>query len=220
MICNLKSLAAAVLALAAFGAVAASAASAAAQFTTPGETGNVTVTIKPDGVLGSSTAHQVFDISNAAGSQQRQITCNTISGTSNAISGGTAAGINFANPQFEEECNFAGQEVTVVNGCEIEFTASGNATLKPAGCVISFENPILKCKVEVKGEQTLAGITYHNISAQEVTVSTSIQGIQYTATGTGCAYGQTSNGKYTTGNAIATAEKLGQQTMVNIAWDA
>jgi hypothetical protein len=219
MMSKFKALTAAVLALAAFGAVAASAASAA-QFTTPGETGSVQVTIKPDGALGSSTAHQVFDIANAAGTQQRQITCNTISGASTAISGGTATGINFPTPKFEEECNFAGQEVTVTNGCEIEFTASGNATLKPAGCVLKFQNTLLKCTVEVKGEQTLAGITYHNITAQEVTVSASIQGIVYTASGTGCEYGQTSNGKYTTGNAIATAEKTGQQTMVNIAWDA
>ena len=230
MIRNLKALVLAALAVAALGAVMASAAQAAPKFTVEGavESTETTLTTLKDGT--GKTAHQVFDIFNSEGKEEKSITCNEATGDA-TVKGASQTAILALTPGFSGSCQFLGQEVVVENkGCTFEFTALGLLHIRSqAGkeCKAG-KNPIifqtkapLECKVEV-AEQTVEGITYHNLADGTITINVPEAGVptlNYTATGKDCPFGARTNGNFTTGNVIITGEKKGTETMVNISWD-
>ncbi len=234
MMRNLKAVLLAALAVTAFGAVAASGASAA-KFTVPsaGAGTETTLTTLKDGT--GKTAHQVFDISKTDGTGVLSITCNELTADATVV-GKEPADIHVVTPLFEgggvgTDCTFAGQTVKVENtGCNFTFTPDGTLhiisefaaapnTCKHGEKPIHFTNTNLNCKVEV-GEQTVTGVKYHNLPDGTVTVEATNLAVAYNATGLGCPYGTESNGVFTTGNAIVTAEKKGTSEMVEVKWDA
>ena len=233
MIRNLKALILAALAVAALGAVMASAAQAAPKFTVPGaaENAETTLTVLKDGT--TKTAHQVFDIWNSKMEEEKTITCNEATGDA-TVKGASQTAILSITPGFSGSCQFLGQEVTVENkGCNFEFTALGLLHIRSESEVAGKkckhgESPIvfqtkapLECKVEV-AEQTVEGITYHNLADGTITLNVPEAGaakLTYNATGKDCPFGTLSNGNFTTGNVIITGEKKGTTEMVNISWD-
>ncbi len=224
MIRNLKALLLAALAVTALAAVAASGASAA-EFTAEGQAGKeTTLTVFKDGT--GKTAHQVFDIRKADESGVLSITCNEAAGDATA-SGATQTDVTFKTLAFQGNCSFAGQTVTVQNtGCDFTFT-SGSPQLHivddaPNECAIGkqpihFTNTTLNCKVEV-GAQTVSGIKYHNVADGTMTVEATELAVAYTASGAGCPYGTTTNGLYTTGNAIVKGTDKTSGAAVTVKW--
>ena len=230
MIRNLKTLILAMVAVAALGAIVASAAQAVPKFTVEGavESTETTLTVKPDGT--GKTAHQVFDIWNSKMEEEKTITCNEATGDA-TVKGASFTDATFVTPIFEGKCQFLGQEVTVENtGCNFTFTADGTLHIvseagkecKHGKQPIEFKTKApLECKVEV-AEQTVAGITYHNLADGTITVNVPEAGVPnltYNATGKDCPFGTLSTGNFTTGNVIVTGEKKESETMVNISWD-
>ena len=191
-----------------------SSAQAAFFHTFQGPAQSARVTITPDGT--GTTSHQVFDAAGAS------ITCPQVDGEVNLGIQTTPLVLQMTNIQYTGgeagSCKFVGQNATVkMNGCEYELVAAEPGTPGANGLFsihcplaneIEFSVPSPACKVTVPGTQSLAGITYHNISSKtEVTVEMHVTGIKYTATGAGCPTpGTQSNGNYTTGNYIMTAE--------------
>lgn len=207
MIRNLKALMIAAVAVLAMSAMAASAAQGAVEFHS--SSGAATLTTTPDGT--GKTAHQVFD---AAGGT---ITCNTVSGEA-SIGGSTAAAVQSTTITYSGNCNFVGQAATVnMNGCNYNFHANGEVDIVCTGSnEITFSVPSPVCDVVVPPQTGLGTVTYHNINSNtEVTLEPHVTGITYTATGAGCpTAGTFSDGNYTTGNVIITAEQ--GSTMVPI----
>jgi hypothetical protein len=247
MIRNLKALLLAVLVMTAFSALAASAAQAAS-FTVPGASATEKTTLKliKDGT--GKTAHQVLDISKSDGSGVVTFTCEELTG-SGAVVGSAPAEAVITTPAFtttgnpENKCEVVGQpEVKTTNtGCDLTFTPAGEVKIvsEPGhNCAhsvgssheagkepITMQAPGLGCTLEI-GAQTLVGnVTYHNVveGKGSITVQTpptaTPLGLIYNAYGVGCPYGTTTNGKYTTGNAIVEGftEAAAQR---EIKWDA
>lgn len=228
---------AAVLALAASGSFAAAA--NAAQFTAPGAGGGTTTIVSErdaanpsGGQTQGQTSHEVFDIRKSDGTGVLSITCNEAFATNASASGESISAISttldFRSAVGNPNCTFAGQTVTVNSGaCGFVFSAAGHVTIQNDGgtCAagsspIMFENTLLGCKVEV-GAQTISGVKYHNITiggAGAVTLETNNLAIAYNAIGVGCPYGTTTNGLYTTGNAILRGEREGG--IKALSWDA
>jgi hypothetical protein len=207
MIRNLKALMLASMAVLAVGAMAASAANAA-EFTSPN--GASTITTTPDGT--GKTAHQVFD---AAGGS---ITCNTVHGHA-SIGGTGATSILSSSIAYSGNCNFVGQAATVnMNGCNYRFNASGTVDIVcPGTNEITFSVPSPVCDVVVPPQTGLSSVTYHSINANEVTIEPHVTGIKLTATGAGCPEtGTFTNGNYTTGNVIITAEIAGAMVPISV----
>jgi hypothetical protein len=200
MIRNLKALMLASMAVLAVGAVAASAVQAV-EFHSP--EGAATLTAIPDGT--GKTAHQVFD---AAGGS---ITCNTVTGVA-SIGGSTASVVQLTSIVYSGNCNFVGQTATInMNGCTYSFHANGEVDIVcPAGKEITFSVPSPICDVVVPPQTGLSSVTYHPINEEtEVTIESHVTGIAYAATGAGCPEtGSFTNGNYTTGNLIITAEAI------------
>ncbi len=224
MIRNLKVLLLAALAVTALGALSASAAQAA-RFTAPGAAAGQTTEFKilKDGT--GKTAHQVFDIRKADGTGVLSITCNEAAGTGTGV-GPEPTEVTVPTLAFQGACNFAGQEVEVKNtGCNFIFTAKGllhivndgENVCAPGSKPLHFTNTVLNCKVEV-GAQTIEGVKYHNIEGNLVTIEALELAVAYTASGSGCEYGPTKNGLFTTGNAIVEGRRGGVK--VNVAWDS
>ncbi len=225
MIRNLKVLLLAALAVTALGALSASAAQAA-RFTAPGAAAGQTTEFKilKDGT--GKTAHQVFDIRKADGTGVLSITCNEAAGTGTGV-GPEPTEVTVPTLAFQGACNFAGQEVEVKNtGCNFIFTASGLLHIVNDGanaCAygkqsLHFTNTVLNCKVEV-GAQTVSGVKYHNLTAENtVTIEAPELTVSYKASGSGCEYGESTNGLFTTGNAIVEGRRGGVK--VNVAWDS
>jgi hypothetical protein len=201
MIRNLKVLMLAAFAVAALSAMAASAAQAV-EFHKPAEAVKLTTT--PDGT--GTNAHQVFDAAGAS------ITCpgvtaeGTVAGTTT-----TVATVETSLVEYTGECKFVGQKATVeMHGCNYKFHANGEVDIIcPTGNTIRFSVPSPFCEVTVPGQTGKTTIGYTNINTKtEVTVSPNVTGITYDATGAGCpTAGHGTNGTYTTGNVIVTAEK-------------
>jgi hypothetical protein len=78
------------------------------------------------------------------------------------------------------------------------------------------ENPF--CDVVVPAQTGLSGVRYHPFNGEtEVTFEPHVTGIAYTATGPGCpATGHFSNGDYTTGNVVITAEQGGSMVPISV----
>jgi len=210
--------------------LAMSAFAAAAQATTPATftstNQETTVSATPDGAVGSSTAHHVFD---AAG---LSITCNQI--RFHQVQGGVASGgLGFAfetltvEPTYDE-CTFLGVSVTVnMNGCQFVFSAANGVVIQNRigkSCAlepITFEGP--GAKVEV-GPQSLTGITYHNVkpgTSEEITVEALVKNIAGKCTGIFCGSSSFANGEYTTGNTLVTcAPKNNTVSTIPCKWDA
>ncbi len=224
MIRNLKVLLLAVLAVTALGALSAAAAQGAPKFTTGAGAGVTTeFKILKDGT--GKTAHQVLDFRTANGTGVLSITCNEAAGTGTGV-GPEPTEVTVPTLAFQGACTFAGQEVTIQNtGCNFIFTASGLLHIvndQVLECAhgkkpIHFTNTVLNCKIEI-GAQTVAGVVYHNLADGTVTVEVPGLTFEYNATGTGCAYGTTTNGLFTTGNFIFEGRRGGAK--VNISWDS
>lgn len=227
MMRNLKVLMLAALAVVAVGAVSASAAQAA-RFTVPGvAAGTETrLTALKDGT--GKTAHQVFDIANTPETTILPITCEEVTGEAIVV-GPEPADVTVKTPQFKGNCSFLGQAVTVTNiGCDFTFTPGApqlhiiNATGKECKIgkqPITFQTaPPLECKVEV-GAQTVEGINYINVENHITLEAKEIKKLKYNATGKDCNFGETENGRYTTGNVTIKGETLGG-VAVPIKWDA
>jgi hypothetical protein len=228
MIHRLKALLLAAMAVMAVSAVAASAAQAVPLFHS--DESSTTVTARQDGT--GKTAHQVFD----AGVGQT-ITCETLSGEA-SVTESTVTTIQVGNIAYGG-CSFLGTISGVfvnMHGCEYTLTSdggpataggatSGQVTIDcPAGNEIEFGISGV-CIVKVPPQGPKNEIMYHNIGSTatnttEVTVEPNVTGITRTATGVGCTSpGTASDGEYTTGNAIATGEQPGTQTMVPVWWE-
>jgi hypothetical protein len=245
MIRNLKVLMAAAMALAAFS-VLAQAAQAAPKFTAPGVgAAETTITLQPDEAAATKTAHHVFDITNEAKTAEFSITCNELTGDG-VVKGESTESITItphygktnAKGEFETLCNFGGQEVPFSTGaCDFKFTASGllhvetdtglTGECKIGKNPVSLSSAALQCTLEI-GAQTIEGVKFHegpergNPKKKTITLEANNLAFEYTAFGTGCPYGVTKNGLYTTGNTIVTGSKKGsvaEPEMVGIAWD-
>ncbi len=182
-----------------------------------------TLTLVKDGT--GKAAHQVFEIRNAAGTVQRQLTCNEIS-TDGTLDGTGAESIAFSTPLLQGNCQLIGQEVTVQNtGCDFTYTAGspqlhivddGANRCEHGQQPIHFETT--NCKVEI-GKQAIEGLKYNNLPDGTITVEASSPAFTYKATGADCPFGTTSNGLFTTGNIIVTGEEEGTGEMVDLEWD-
>ncbi len=234
MIRNLKALGLAGLTMLALTALAAPAAHAEAIFTVPGASKNAqtTLTLLKDGT--GKTAHWVFDISNAAGTEGLSLTCEEAR-ANEMEHDGLATGPEFADftivtPLFSK-CEANGNTFTAKNeGCSFTYTSGGELDIVPAAkhlCepkreAFVFSNATLPCTIEI-GKQTLTGVGYHTVEEKEggqtvLTVELNSVKFSYAATGAGCPYGETSNGTITTGNHIITGEQAFGGAMVSFSW--
>ena len=244
MIRNLKILLLAALAVTAFSALSVSVAQAT-KFTAPGGT-TTTVKAAKDGT--GKTAHQVFDIYNAAKSSEVSFTCEEITG-SGTIAGESTEEFALVTPGFSGHCTVAGQEtLTITNlGCNLQLNANGTAKIvSEAGhnCAhslgssheagkepITLQTGAFNCTIEI-GAQTLAGkVKFHNLTNALVTVKSgegetitvefptpTPTGFIDNAFGTGCPFGTQSNGQITTSNFILQGFKPNGTQQV-IRWD-
>jgi hypothetical protein len=168
------------------------------------------ITTKPDGT--GKQSHHVFDV--ASGS----MTCNNFEGELSMYGYKTLFWLTSRSIAYGGSCNFVGQSATVnMNGCDYEYVANGEFAIAcPFGSEITFNVPSPVCDVVIPPQTGKGTITYTNINEKtEITVSTSVTGIKYTATGAGCpTSGTFENGKYTTGNVIwqGEYESTGLQT--------
>ena len=210
MIRNLKVLLLAALAVTAVGAIGASSASAnhatAERFTNLTSATSTVGTTEPDGAVGSTTAHQVFDSPNGA------ITCNSVD-----LKGTVGAEIEPKEIILEEEeankigfteCKFLGQTATVkLEGCKFTFTPHDVSVTGCAGKEITFSAGGCTVKIPEQGPFKEA-VKYENLGAggndmyvtAEVATKAEIKG---SSSGAGCVVtGAFSNGQYTTGNTL------------------
>ncbi len=123
-------------------------------------------------------------------------------------------------------CTFGVKVQVKMNGCDYLFTANNQVHIQcPAGKEIEFEGSFIgiKCLVKIPAQGPRSLVTYKNIgtgTTEEITVEANVQGITYTAQGSGCKeQGEKQNGVYT-GNAVATGEVDGNTTHTGIKWDA
>jgi hypothetical protein len=208
---NLKVLMAAAFALAAFGVLSASAAQAA-EFHCA--THPCRGTLKPDGAVGSKTAHHVFIINgdtSAGVPSSISSTCNEISGESTSETE-TTTSQKFENIKYTG-CTFIGQPATVsMNGCTYTFTSAGQVTITCPGTnkiEIKIETG---CTATIGSQGPLNGISYHTIGAgttREITAEALVKGITATLDGTPEKCGgiaTVTSAEYTTGNTIITGE--------------
>ena len=227
MIRNLKVLVAAAMVLGAIGALSASGAQAAVEFHCAVEP--CTGTLKPDEVAGTKTAHHVFIVENEATTESVSITCNTLDGEATANKK-TVTELEAKNLKYTE-CSANGSPGVVVdmNGCNYNFTATGNVTI--TGCTNAakqIEITIPECTFDIPEQALVGAVTYHNSGAapnRELTVSTKappnhprIKISQ--ATGV-CPIktNQTLIGTYTTGNTLVTGETHPGGVMAETWWE-
>ena len=223
MIRKLKVMLLAALAVSALGALGASVAQGhtPAKFTNPSNTNTITTTLTlgKDGT--GKTAHQVLDVFNAAKTASVSFTCNEVTGDGNAI-GPEPDSVTIKTPLFTGECSVAGQKLVTVHPglCNLTLSPSGEVEIVNDGATtecVHGKKPILvttgafNCTVEVGAQQLKGLVKYHNLKGAEtvasgqgetITVEAKELELTYNAFGTGCPFGTTSNGLYTTGNAI------------------
>jgi hypothetical protein len=178
MIRNLKVLFAAAMALAAFGAFSASAHAAEELFHCSADP--CTVTLLPDGEVGTTNAHHVFVVKGktAGGAEaSASFTCNRIEGHA-TFSGKTTKELTFTNVKYtnslgEEKCKIGASETVKVdmNSCHYLFTSTGGATDKAEVHVL--------CTTVGDG----VGLTINGTECLKITPTTAT-GIGYTTLGT------------------------------------
>ncbi len=179
-------------------------------------------TLKPDGAVGSKTAHHVFII--RKGATSASVTCNQLAGEAE-VATKTAAEVTIRNLVYSE-CSILGTPVTIdMNGCDYKFKAEGIKSLAcPTGKTVQFTLPT--CTISIPEQQT-EGASFHNVGSQEtntteMTIELLLKKIKGTVSGSGCAAifgftGEFTEGEYTTGNTLVTAEtKAG--VMANVWW--
>jgi hypothetical protein len=137
MIRNLKVLIAAAMALAAFGGFSASAHAAEELFHCSADP--CTVTLLPDGEVGTTNAHQVLVLKGktAGGAEaSASFTCNRLDGSA-TFGGKTTKELTFTNLRLtnslgEEKCKIGASETIKIdfNSCHYLFTSTGGATDK------------------------------------------------------------------------------------------
>jgi len=199
-------LALALAAIAALFATSATSASAAQVFHSASAPVKVTTTADGTG----KNSHHVLD---AAGGS---VTCTGFTGEAEQNST-DATSIAFSSVAYSN-CTFLGQAATVsMNECTYVLQAAGTLDIScPAGKEITISTTLVPCDVKVPPQTGLSNVSYSNIaSSTEVTASPSVTGVKYTASGPGCPLtGSFTNGNYTTGNVILTAEQPFTSTMV------
>jgi hypothetical protein len=207
---NLKVLMVAAFALAAFGVLSGSAAQAA-EFHCKAKP--CITTLKPDGAVGSKTAHHVFIINGENTAHEKvsiSSTCNLIEGESTSETE-TTNSQTFRNIEYTT-CTFIGQAASVkMNGCTYTFSAAGQVTITcPEGKKIEIIIP--GCTATIGSQGPLNGISYHTIGegeAREITASALVTGIAATLDGghINCGGVNTvTSAEYTTGNTIITGQ--------------
>jgi hypothetical protein len=218
MIRNLKVLILAAMALAAFGALAASGAQAK-EFRCSVEP--CRVTLKPDGAVGSKTAHQVFVVENKGTEIKESVafTCEQTTGEGTS-SKKTAKELLIKNISYDG-CNvIGGGAVTVkMNGCNYFFKAEpGTVTIQECEAGKQIEIKLgTGCVFTIGSQGPLAGIAYHTSGVapnRELTLETDVHGIRTTIADNGndtkalCGIEPAAEleGTYTTGNTILTGE--------------
>lgn len=185
MIRDIRILVAAVMALTSLGAIGASGAQAAEFHCSSGP---CTITIKPDGLVGSKTAHQVLVVKQGAVSVST--TCEQVTGD------GTSATTTFntltLTSVMHHGCNVAGEAATVnTNGCEYHFVVGGvhHATAQvrcPLGKSMSIEVPATKCLITIGSTGVLGGgLTFKDaetggVKKTEITAETTLTNIPAT----------------------------------------
>ncbi len=223
MIRYLKVLLGAALALTAFGALSASAHAAEERFHCSVEP--CTLTLKPDGAVGSKTAHHVFEVTD--GTNTVSFTCNQLAGHATSKTK-TTNEVTFTKLEYKE-CGGITPIVVRTNNCAYTFKGlaegKGEVTIEcEAGKTIEVEIVETKCIMTIStqiGKDFLPGIKFHNIFAvdkegkkiantTEVTVESNVEGIQVTAHGTQkqCIVdpAKVLTGHYSTGNTLVTGE--------------
>lgn len=223
MLRNLKVILAAALALSALGAIAASA-HAADEFHCSANPCRGRFTADGTG----KTAHQVFIVSNAGGTESLSFTCEKLTGEA-TVSAAVATEVTATNIKYPN-CTVNGSSGAVLdmNSCDYLLTGAGGRTDEaelhvecpgtnkieltvPGGCVFSI------------GTQRLKGIGLHTIGTspnREVTVTTNVAGIAITANASCVGLinpNQTLIGFFTTGNEIGTGETDPGEAMAD-AW--
>ena len=207
MIRNLKVLLLAALAVSAVGAIAASSASAshatAEKFTNETPQTPTTVTTEPDGAIGTTTAHQVFDSPNGP------ITCTHVE-----LKGTIPAELEPSHVVLEKDvngftgCTFLGQSATVnLNKCKFTFTPHTVSVTGCEGTQIEFGAGGCTVKVPEQGPFT-ESVKYLNVGTPNthnmyLTVEVLAKKIKGSSSGVGCiTTGEFTSGEYTTGNTI------------------
>jgi hypothetical protein len=206
---KLRPLLAAAMALTAFGVLAGSGAQAA-EFHCSVEP--CRVTMKPDGVVPSKTAHQVILFGN--GVESFSTTCNSVTGEA-TMNSKTSSELTMSNINGEG-CTIAGKASTLkANGCDYLLRSAGTLTINcPEGKEI--ENNGFECNYNIPAQGPLGGVAYHNISATEVTAELHVK-LSVKASGSSCPWG-TVTGEFTTSNVLLTSETpIG--VMANFWWE-
>jgi hypothetical protein len=167
MIRNLKVLIAAAMALTAFGVTSATSAHAADEFHC--QISPCTLTLQPDGAVGSATAHHVFVVKGETHQGKPggtvSFTCEQITGDK-TLSGNTATEVTFENIAYDG-CSVAGNPITVdMTSCDYKFTAL-NGTPTAAGSQVHLE-----CTVPGDG----IDLTFGGIICFKITPLTTISG--------------------------------------------
>ncbi len=111
-----------------------------------------------------------------------------------------------------------------MGGCVYILDTGG--TMDIAGATCAAKPMIIEipgCKVEIGPQEGLGTVSYTNLNVgegpkQEVTASFNLEGVKYTASGGSCPEaGVKTNGLYTTGRTILTAEEPGTEAMVGMS---
>jgi hypothetical protein len=214
MIRNLKVLMLAAMALAAFGVLGASGAQAK-EFHCSVEP--CRATLKPDGAVGSKTAHIVFIYENKSVSESFSTTCEQITGEGTS-SKKTAKELLIKNISYDGCSVVGGSPIAIkMNGCKYLFKAEpGTVTIQECETGKHIEiNLETGCQFTIGEQGPLKGISYHTSGVapnRELTLEQNVHGIVVTisAGGTkatcGINPGQELEGTITTGNTILTGE--------------
>jgi hypothetical protein len=230
MIRNLKALIGAVLVLTAFGAIGSPGAQGA-EFhclTIP-----CRVRLNPDGT--GKLSHHVFIVTDLKTGESVSFTCPRLTGEG-TLETGTASELTITNLNYNDKvgetgCTINGSTGLTVNmnGCDYKFQAAGLVSVE---CPFSKEIEIvsgLGCTYKVPPQSSLLGISYTTIGTspnREVTASTTLlKGIKVTVVGSKAqcliepsSSGHPFEGRYTTGNTLATAETNPGESMTDGWW--
>jgi len=168
-------------------------------------------------------SHHVLDLAAVS------VTCLTPSYTG-TIAGTTVSEFLLKAVYEGSLCIFAGQSAHfLMPSCAFLMKANGELSIVSHGGINCAEHPIEiwttspECKIKI-GPQTIKNaVSYSNINVgfnTEITMELHATGITYTAAGVGCPEtGVKTNGTYTTGNTILTAEKTAGP-MTSFSWSA
>jgi len=157
-------------------------------------------------------AHHVIDFAGAS------LTCGVATFSGSKI--GATTNLLILEPQYAN-CTFVGQSASVSTlGCSYWVRSYGSVDINCAlPMTVSIPSP--SCTVSISSQSGLSAATFANIkpgSIREITMSLSLTGMKYTATGAGCPEtGTKSNGNYTTGNTIVMALEKGEN--LDLWWE-